>query len=232
MYCTPTIALLVIALLSTAATSGRAADSDASTGITVTGTGEVKAQPDIAYLTFGISTQADDAAKAAKENSANTNAVIVAISKAGIPKSDIETTNYSVSPITDYKKSPPVVVGYTVFNQIRVTVRSLNAIGSLIDAGVNAGANNVQGVNFSVEDDTALHQQALVNAIKQARAKAQAMAEAAGVKLGKLVAMSETGGYSPRPMLMGVAKAEGAPTPIIPGELTETASVTVVYAIL
>jgi hypothetical protein len=232
MYSSRTIRLVLAILFSTAAAIAQAADGDVATGIIATGIGAVKSRPDIAYLTFGVTTQADDAVQAAEENAVRTNAVISAIMKAGIPRADIETTNYSVSPIVDYKKSPPVTVGYTVSNQVRVTARSLDRIGSLIDTGVKAGANNVQGVDFSIENDTHLRQQALIQAITQARAKAQAMAEAAGVKLGKVIAVSETGGYAPRPILMGVAKAEAAPTPIIPGELAVTASATVVYAIL
>ncbi|MEN6357147.1 MAG: SIMPL domain-containing protein [Armatimonadota bacterium] len=208
-----------------------AADAE-TTGIMVTGSGEVKAQPDIAYVTLGVNTQSDDAAKAAKDNAGITNSVIAAVMKAGIAKSDIETTNYSVNPIMDYKKSPPVTVGYGVSNQIRLTIRNLARVGSIIDIGVKAGANNVQGVDFSIENDTTLRGQALVKAIAQAKSKAQAMADAAGVKLGRLVSMSEAGGYAPRPMLAGLTKSEAAPTPIIPGELTVSASVTMVYAIL
>lgn len=206
--------------------------ADEVTGIVVTGTGDVKSQPDIAYVTLAVNTQSDDAAQAARSNAEITNAVITAIMKAGIVKSDIETTNYSVSPIMDYKKSPPVTVGYSVSNQVRLTIRDLARVGSIIDIGVKAGANNVQGVDFSIDNDTALRGQALVKAITQARAKAQAMADAAGVKLGRLVSMTESGGYIPRPMLAGAAKSEAVQTPIIPGELSVPASVTMVYAIL
>jgi hypothetical protein len=183
-------------------------------------------------VTLGVNTQSDDAAKAAKDNAGITNAVIAAVMKAGIAKSDIETTNYSVNPIMDYKKSPPVTVGYGVSNQIRLTIRDLARVGSIIDIGVKAGANNVQGVDFSIENDTELRGRALVKAIVQAQSKAQVMASAAGVKLGRLISMSEAGGYTPRPMLASYAKSEAAPTPIIPGELTVSASVTMVYAIL
>ncbi|MCE5324429.1 SIMPL domain-containing protein [bacterium] len=203
-----------------------------ATGIVVTGSGEVKAQPDIAYVTLGVNTQSGDAAKAAKDNAGITNAVIAAVMKAGIAKDDIETADYSVNPIMDYKKSPPMTVGYNVSNRVRLTIRDMTQVGSIIDIGVKAGANNVQGIDFSIEDDTTLCRQALSNAVAQAKSKANSMAEAAGVKLGRLISMSEAGGYTPRPMLAGLAKSEAAPTPVIPGELTVTASVTMVYAIL
>ena len=230
MYRVCTIALPVVLLFLLTA-SAVFADVETA-GISVMGSGEVKAQPDIAYVTLGINTQADDAVKAARDNAEITNAVIAAVMNAGIAKSDIETTGYSVSPVMDYKKSPPSTVGYGVSNRIRLTIRDLTRVGSFIDIGVRAGANNVQGVDFSIENDTALREQALVKAIAQARTKAQAMADAAGVKLGRLISMSEAGGYTPRPMLAGMVKSEAVQTPVIPGELTVSASVSMVYAIL
>lgn len=230
MYRTLSLVLSAFFLCMAAVTFGIA--DEQPKGITVTATGEVKAKPDIAYVTLGVITQSAEAATAAEENANKTTAVIAALSEAGIRQPDIETTGYSVSPVMDYRKSPAVTVGYNVSNQVRITIRDLTRIGSLIDIAINAGANNVQNVVFSVENDSTIQRKALTEAVFQAQIKARTMAEAAGVKLGKVIAISEAGGYIPRPMLATAAKMESATTPIIPGELTATASVTIVYAIL
>ena len=227
------LSLAVIAVFLCIGPVASSAADEQTKGITVNATGEVKAKPDIAYITLGVTTQSADAAAAAEDNASKTTAVIDALKKVGIKQSDIETTGYSVSPIMDYKKSPAVIVGYNVANQVRVTVRDLDRIGSLIDTGIKAGANNVQNVSFFIENDSALKREALVKAISEAQLKAEVMARSAGVKLGKVVSISETGGYSPQPILAGMAKMESvSTTPIIPGDVTATASVTVVYSIL
>lgn len=203
-------------------------------GISVSGTASVKVKPDIAYVSFGVTNQDADATKAAQANAAVTNRVIDAIVKSSIPKSDIETINYSVSPMYNYPpNASPVITGYTVSNVVRVKLRDITKVGALIDTGIKAGANNVQGVTFTIDDDAKYRAQALVQAMRNAQVKARAIAEAAGVKLGKVYYVSESGGYTPRPMLdYGMAKAEAAPTPIMPGEVEVSSSVTVTYGIL
>lgn len=206
------------------------ADDNAS-GITVNGSAEIKAKPDLAYVTFGVTVESATAVDAAQENARKTSAVIDAIEKFGIPRADIETVGYSVSPVMDYKTSPPVKVGYSVSNQVQVKIKDLDKVGNLIDVAIAAGANNVQGVNFTIADDTAVKQQALVQAIKNAQAKARVIAEALGVNLGRVTAVSESSGFTPRPLVYGAAKMEDVTTPIIPGEVEVTANVTLIYAI-
>ncbi|MCE5197498.1 MAG: SIMPL domain-containing protein [Armatimonadota bacterium] len=201
------------------------------TGVIATGTSTVTGTPDTAFVTFGVMNQDRDAAAAARENATKTTAVINAIVRFGIPRNNIQTVNYSVSPVMDYKQNPPVTVGYQVTNQVRVKTKDLTKTGQLIDAAVGAGANNVQSIEFTVEDPSPLRRQALVNAIADARAKAQAMADALGVKLGRVTQVSESVGITPRPMY-AAARSEAAPTPILPGEVEITGNVTVVYAIL
>jgi hypothetical protein len=225
--------LLITAILVAACCSVYAADRPV--GITVTGYAEVKAKPDVAYVSLGVSTENKDAGRAAQENAGRTDAVIAALAKSGVAKPDIETQHYSVQPNYDYKKSPATLVGYTVSNIVRVTVRDLTKVGTTIDAALAAGANNVQGVQFSLEKSEQVKQQALVEAVKNAEAKAKLIADAIGRRLGHVVSVAESGASIPRPLEFGVmAKyAEAAPpTPIIPGEIETSASVTVVYAIL
>lgn len=218
----------LIALL--VAGSAAFAQNDES-GIVATGQAEIKAAPDVAYVTLAVVTQAAQAAEAARENATATTKVINAIVSSGVPRENIQTTGYSVSAVMDYKVSPPTTVGYSVTNQVQVKLTDLTKVGALIDTAISAGANSVQGVRFTIENETRLRQQALVQAIQNARQKATAMADALGVKLGRVTSAVESGGISPPPV-MYAARAEGAETPILPGEVTVTASVTLNYAIL
>lgn len=206
---------------------------DQPTGINVSGTAQVRARPDIAYVTFGVVTEDRDAAQAAQENARRTTAVIDAIVRFGITRADIETTQYTVAPIVDYRATPPVTTGYRVTNLIRVTVRDLTRIGPLIDTAIAAGANNVQALNFDVQDRTRFRQEAIALALRRAEADARIAATTLGVNLGRVTYVNIPGDFIPRPFDVGIARAEAAPpTPIIPGEVDITVSVTVVYSIL
>lgn len=201
-------------------------------GITVTGNAEITARPDIATVTLGVVTEASEAEKAVQENARVANAVVDAVVKAGIAKRDIETSYYSVVPVMDYQKVPPVTTGYRVTNTVRVKVRDLTKVGSLIDTAISAGANNVQGVGFDIEDPSSVRKEALIQALKKAEADAKLIADTLGVKLGRVVSVSEAGPAIIKPTEYGIARAEATPTPIIPGQVHVTASVTVVYSIL
>ena len=199
-------------------------------GITVSGTATAKSKPDIAFVTLGVSTDDKDAGKAAQTNARTTTAVIDAILASGSQRSDIETVQYSVSPVMNYQQSPPAVVAYRVSNVVRVKLKDLTKIGSVIDTAVDAGSNGVQGVRFDLEDGTKLRHQALLDAMKKAEADARLMAETLGVKLDVVVSASETGPIVPSPLEIGAVR-EAAASPIIPGEIEVTAGVTVVYSI-
>ena len=209
-----------------------AAVADTQSGITVTGSAEISVQPDIAFVTLGVSTQDVNAAAAAQSNAGKTSAVIAAVMKLGIAKADIETVGYSVSPIIDYQRNPPVTTGYSVTNQVRVRATDLTKTGAIIDTALAAGANNVQGVSFTLADDSQPRQKALAEAVRKAEAKARTIAETLHVALGKVVSASESSGFTPRPVEYSMAKSEAATTPIIPGEVQVSANVTLVFAIL
>ncbi len=220
--------LLIASLLVTAVVSG--AYGESPTGITVSGVAIVSGKPDIAYLTVGVSTEDKEAAKAASTNAATTSAVIDAIVRSGVAKNDIETAQYTVSPVMDYRSQRPVTTGYQVSNIVRVTVRDLAKVGAVIDAAMASGANNVQSVRFEVKDNTKLRQRALVEAIANARADAELIASTMKVRLGKVVSVTESGPTIPRPLEFSAMKT-AAETPILPGDVDVTASVTVVYSI-
>ncbi|MGC8862937.1 MAG: SIMPL domain-containing protein [Armatimonadota bacterium] len=214
-----------------AAGSALAQSSDGHGGITVSATATARSRPDIAFVTLGVSTDDSDAAKAAQTNARTTSAVIDALVGAGIQRADIETVQYSVSPITNYQTNPPSVSGYRVSNIVRVKLKDLAKIASVIDTAAKAGSNEVQGVRFELEDGTKLRHQALVEALKKAEADARLMARTLGVGLGKAISASQTAPIVPSPLELGAVR-EAAASPIIPGEIEATAGVTVVYQIL
>lgn len=225
--------VLSLSLSGAVLAQGYYSDEKPVQGITVTGTADVKSKPDTAFVTFGVITQDANAAKAAQQNAAIANAIIDAVVKTGIAKTDIETTGYSVSPVMDYQKNPAVLIGYQVSNQVKAKVRNITKIGALIDAATKAGANNVQGVDFVTEDNAKIREQALSEAAKDAQKKAQTLADTLGVKLGKVISITEIGSPSPRPLEYAMkSDAMMAATPILPGNVTSTATVKVVFSIL
>lgn len=236
------VVLVVVCLVSLSAASFAVArwgyvkslKSDTPRGITVTDSAEVKVQPDTAFIVFGVVNRDRNAQKAARDNAAKTAAVINAILKRKVPKSDIKTIDYSLEPSMDWEKNPPAITGYTASNSVRVRTKDMAAIGDLMDAAVTAGANNVRGISFDVEDKKALRRRALALAVDKAEGKAQAIAEALGSKLGPAISASESvDEYVPetRNAYVATKVARIASTPISPGETSVSAQVKVVYSV-
>lgn len=212
----------------------RSGAANAPRSITVTDSAEVKVRPDTAFITLGVISKAKTAKEAAAANAGKTSAVIAAIEKAGIPKSDIRTVDYSLDPSMDWRTSPPRVVGYSASNSVRVRTRDMAKIGDLIDAAIAAGVNNVQGIKFDVEDKKALRCKALELAVGKAEGKAQAIAKALGSSLGPATSASESVDmYMPesRNYVAKAAAAMPSETPISIGESTVSAQVKVVYSV-
>ena len=193
-------------------------------GITVTGNGTVNTVPDRATFTFGVHTESATAAAALGANGALMTKVIDAIEKAGVAKADIQTSQISLSPVqsSDGKR----ITGYAADNSVTVTIRDLGSAGTVVDAAVAAGANQVYGPNLSRSDQDALYLQALKKAMADAKAKAEAIASGGGISLGSVKTVVEGG--SPI-VVPGIA--DKATTPISPGTEQITATVTVTYAI-
>ena len=197
-----------------------------SGGITVTGTGIVNTVPDRAEFSFGVHTESATAAAALGANGALMTKVIDAIEKAGVAKGDIQTSQVSLSPQTssDGKR----ITGYAADNSVTVTIRDLGSAGSVVDAAVAAGANEVSGPSLSSSDQSALYLQALKKAMADAKAKAEAIASGGGISLGAVTTVVEGGGS---PIVLPSATAGKDGTPISPGTEQITATVTVTYAI-
>jgi uncharacterized protein len=205
---------------------GRTATAASGTTITVTGNGTVDATPDRASFDFGVQTQASTAAEALGRNAAEARAIIDALKKAGVPASDIQTTEVSLWPQTSSDGTR--ITGYQASNSVEATA-TLGKSGALVDAAVGAGANNVDGPNLDTVDKSFLYDQALKQALGDAKGKAQAIASAAGLTLGTVLKVHEGGNTAPMP-IFAEAHAAAASVPIEAGTQQIQASVTVTYA--
>ena len=204
--------------------------------ISVTGSGQANLVPDIAYLYLGVHTEKPTASEAMAENNAQTQSMIDALTKFGIDKKDIRTTNFSIYPQDKYDPQTGTPTGekvYSVDNTVYVTVRDLKQLGDLLDTVVAAGANTINSIQFDVADKAEAIKTARAEAVKDAQAQAQELADSAGVTLGEIQAL---GFYDSQPYPMyegkgGGAVAQSAAVPIQPGQLTFTVTVNATYAI-
>ena len=200
-----------------------AVEPDAGNGITVQGTGTASAAPAKAQLSLGVETRAETAKAALAANGAAMRKVLAAVKAAG--GEDVRTQSVWVSSF--YGQNGPD--GFTATNSVTTTV-SVGKAGAVIDAAVDAGANQVSGPSMSAEDEDALYRKALADAVADAKERAKALAGAAGVSLGRVTAMVEGGGT--QPYVMGQAvKAADASTPVEPGPREVSATVSVTYAL-
>jgi uncharacterized protein YggE len=206
--------------------------------LVVSGTGEVKAKPDQAILSAGVVSEARSAAEALAANSRDMSAVFATLKRLGIPDKAIQTSNFQVTPqYPPYdSKQPHRITGYQVSNTVSVTVDDLDKLGPALDALVASGANNLGDIAFSIRDDKALMAEAREAAVKEATAKAETLARAAGVSLGPIVEISEGYASLPQPMdrMRGLAApmmAAAPPPPVAAGEETVSVSVSMSWEI-
>jgi len=205
--------------------------------ITVVGSGKAAAAPDMAEVQMGVITQADTAAKALKDNNAAMDKLFQTLEARGIAKKDVQTSNFGVQP--QYKPVQPgqqrlEIIGYQVSNQVRVKVRKLDTLGPLLDGAVGEGANQMQGVSFSVAEPDPLLDEARRQAMVDARRKAELYAKAAGVEVGRVLLIQEETPQVPRPLFRGMMMAPGGASEAVPvaaGEQEFHAGITVTYAI-
>lgn len=198
--------------------------------LTVNASGSIYVAPDQATVQLGVSTQASTAADALKQNSADTAAVIDAIKKLGVDAKDISTSNFNVYPT--YDTSGTRINGYQVNNAVTVLIRDISASGTLLDQVVTAGANNISGLSFGIADASKYQADARQKAIEEARAKAEAMAKAAGVTLGDVVSINESVNYQPEmPFARGMVADAAMSVPVETGQQAVSVSVTLVYEI-
>jgi len=196
--------------------------------------GETRIAPDMASISLGVMTEGKTAAEAMTANAARMNAVIASLKKAGLAERDIQTSNLNLNPQYRYEENkPPILIGYQASNQVTITVRDLKRLGPAVDATVSAGANQVHGISFGLQDPTAAENAAREAAVKALTTKADLYARATGHRIVRLVTLSEGGGYVPRPpvMMEAVAFAGRAKdsTPVAGGELTVRIDITGLY---
>lgn len=196
--------------------------------ITVVGNGETTGTPDTATVQLGVQTSADSAQQALSANNTEMQALIAKLKELGVAESDIQTSNISIYP--RYNPDGQGINGYDATNSVSVTIRNISQTGELLDQVVQAGANNVGGISFSVDDPSALEQQARDAAIANARQRAEAMAQAVGGSIGQVLSITENiGSAPPIPLAVGRAEAAADAVPIQPGEQTVAAQVQITY---
>jgi uncharacterized protein YggE len=210
------------------AASGQETPQTDAHAITVSGLGSVSATPDQAEFSFGVERQARTAQQAFADASAAMTKLVNALKGAGVAAADIQTQHIGISP--RYSDDGSDIVGYSASSSVSAKLKSLDRAGVLIDAAVTAGANQVYGPNLSVADRTQRYQQALKNAIADARTKAQALAAASGLTLGKITAASEAGAAPPPMPIAEAAAGRAADLPVEAGTQAIEASVTVTFS--
>lgn len=208
--------------------------------LTVTGIGEVSYEPDKIKISLGVTTEGTTAEEATSKNAEIFAALLENLEAEGITRDSIETVWYRIYPVYSYpRESAPILVGYRTEHQILVTVTAgdiseLGAkAGKVIDAAVSAGANQLYNIQFTTSDERLeqLRDEALGKAILDASSKAKIMADALEISLVGVQHVSEGGGYYPPPIREYSAEGAKVPTELLPGTLTLTASVNVVYLI-
>jgi|SRR5579862_62084 len=222
------VVLVAAAIAGVAQPSKGGAANTSTTTITVSGNGTANATPDKASFDFGVTTNAATASEALSKNAQQAQAIIDALKNAGVDSSDIQTSEVSLWPQTS--NDGTTITGYQASNTVTVTAPVAKS-GDLVDAAVGAGANNVDGPNLSVSDQSAAYAAATKQAVADAQSKAQAIASASGLTLGGIVHISDDGSTTPGPIAYGAmdAVAKAAP-PIEAGTQQVQASVTVTYS--
>lgn len=221
------VATLFVAatLAATTAWSETAHASQPST-IQVDAEGRIEAEPDLVTLNVSVVSEAHQSAEAVSANAATTEAVLAALREAAGDEAEIKTTGYSVTPrFEQFEPSTPRrLVGYRVRNSVVLASSDLKGIGQAIDAAVAAGANDIDSLTFQLRDDFEIRLQALAEATRRARAKADAIAKALGKRVARVVAVESGGGFS-TPLRVENRFRASAKTPVAVGSLDVRARV-------
>ncbi len=203
--------------------------------ITVEGEGKVTNPPTLAQTDLGLYTEGQEVPKIQEENTRKVNAIIVAVKELGVADADIQTMNYSISPKFDYKDGLQKVMGYAISQTVHVKVRDLSKIGAVVGRAGSLGANQINDVQFTIEDETAIKTAARKKALDDAWAKARELGKELGVNVVRVVNFSESGGGMPVPMyraeMMGSAPSAPPVPDIQPGSLDTVSHVSVTFEI-
>ncbi len=229
-FVVPTLAALALLLPSTATDA-----SESKRTLSLAASGTVKTVPDMVSISTGVTSEGQTARDALSKNTAAMTLVVDALKAAGIEPKDIQTTNFSVSPIYERKKQNEAafITGYRVSNSVAITVRNIKKLGEVLDKTVGAGANTIDSIQFGVADPEKMKDEARRLAMQNAIDNAKLYAEAAGVELGPVIKITESGSHIPRPLQARAAAApmmaEAAPVPVEGGTLSIETKVQVVW---
>lgn len=207
--------------------------------LSVNGSGQVTLVPDIARINIGVNSKADLVTTAVNKNNKQAQAITDALIKKGVDAKDIQTANFNVYPMNSYDNMGNVTgIEYSVDNTLYITVRDLKALSEILDAAIVAGANQIYGISFDIEDRAAAQVQARDLALKDAEAKANDIAKTVGVTLGEIVSInvSNMSYVEPYPMYgmgggMAMDMAAEASVPVSAGQIVVTYDVSLVYRI-
>jgi uncharacterized protein len=196
--------------------------SIAGTRLDISATGDVTRVPDIAIITAGVVTRSATAGAALQQAAVRMNRVVAALKRAGVDDRDIQTSNINLNPEYTYANNqPPKLNGYTASNQLTIRFRDIANSGKILDALVAEGANQINGPSLTIDKPEAALDEARARAVAVARARADLYARSLGLRVVRVVAVSESGGYAvppPMPPMMMEARAQAADTKIEPGE--------------
>jgi uncharacterized protein YggE len=207
--------------------------------LAVTGEGEVKATPDLAVVSFAVETTAPAAGAAVAENARKSSQLADELKQQLGTSGKVSTTRYSLDPIYEQRErgstpAPPRITGYVARNQVRIETHAIDTVGKLIDAAAKAGANRVDGLEFTLEQRDQAQSDALQRAGQDARRQAEAAAAAIGVTLGRVLTASANAAPAPVPRAyprLAMAAEMSAPTPVEAGDVTVSATMQVTYEI-
>ncbi|MDZ4717710.1 MAG: SIMPL domain-containing protein [Roseiflexaceae bacterium] len=228
------IAAMIVTLVGLATRPAYAQQTPSTTGryVTVVGHAEVQARPDTAIIQIGVDTEAKTAKEALDQNSKQSTAVQKKLTDLGIDAKDIQTSGFSIYPT--YATDGRQLTGYRVSNAVTIKIRSLDKAGALLDQVVQAGANSISGISFTIDNPRTLQDQAREQAMRDAKARADLLAKAGGASVGDVLIITENVG-SAVPLPMSAVRTSGAQdsvnVPVQPGEQTIAIDVQVTYAL-
>lgn len=228
--------IALTALPAAAAAQPVIAQTISGTRLDVVATGEVNRVPDVAMISAGVMTRGATASEAISENRRSMQRVVAALRAAGVAERDIQTSSLNLNP--DYRHTEnqlPVLTGYTANNQVTIRFRNIAETGRILDALVAQGANQINGPSLTIDKPETALDEARKNAIAKARARAELYAAVIGKRVGRILSISEAGGFGPNPppyAMMRRGDAVGMASEasnIVPGEQTLTATLSVSF---
>jgi uncharacterized protein len=233
--CSTVATAFSMAFLLAASLPGTAPADPAPRQISVTGQGRTEVAPDMATITAGVTSEAAEAAEAMAKTSRAVRRVLARLEATGIAPRDVQTRRLSLDPVWSNQRGagngPPRITGFVASNTVMIRVRDLDGLGAVLDALVADGANDFNGLQFSVQDPAPLAGAARRAAVADAIARAELLAAAAGVRLGAVMSISDRIGGRAVQRAMNLASVPESGVPVAAGEVVITASVSMVFAI-